>query len=106
MLQFLLLATTTAILFASASILYAIATRESGLMPATVNPFAMPASTDIGNETMPLAHASATTLAGDWQTAELATLHQVEDLMDWLENHQITTTELSSMNGKFVVRWR
>jgi hypothetical protein len=88
------------------TVLCVVATYENTLQPSTVNPFSSSVVRDASADTLPLSNACATTLAGDWHTAELATLTQVTDLMDWLENHSITTTELTSMNGKFLVRWR
>lgn len=88
------------------TILCVVATRESGLMPATVNPFGpddLPASCA---DTLPDATYATATLAGDWQSTEVQTIRQAEDVLDWLENHHVRHTELQSTGGKFVVRWR
>lgn len=91
---------------AALAVLGMVATRESGLAPATVNPFGDTRFSPSAADTLPNGTYEATTLAGDWQTAELKSLHQVEDMLDWLENHDVSHTELQSFDGKFVVRWR
>lgn len=91
---------------AALAVLGMVATRESGLMPATVNPFGDVRFSPSAADTLPDGSYEATTLAGDWQTAELDNLHQVEDMLDWLENHDVRHTELQNIDDKFVVRWR
>lgn len=91
---------------AAVTMLCMVATRESGLVPATVNPFGDVRFSPSAADTLPNGAYEATTLAGDWQSAEFQTLHQVEDMLDWLENHDVRHTELQPVGGKFVVRWR
>lgn len=100
-----LLATAIAT-FGSAAILYAVAVRDSALLPATVNPFSSPRTTDPSADTFDTATAAAATLTGDWHTNEVKSLREVEDMLDWLENHNIHQTELTNFNGKFQIRWR
>lgn len=102
----LTLLATTALTLAALAILCAVATRDSALMPATVNPFSTPRLSDPSAETLPINCSSATTLAGDWQSQEFKTLCEVEDMLDWLENHDVRQTELQNLDGKFLVRWR
>lgn len=90
----------------SAAILYAVAVQDSALLPATVNPFGSPRTTDPTADTFDAVSASAETLTGDWHTNEVQSLREVEDVLDWLENHQVRQTELSQFNGKFQIRWR
>ena len=90
----------------SAAILYAVVAQDSALMPATVNPFGPPRTSDPAADTFDMASASAATLTGDWHTNEVKSLREAEDVLDWLENHHIRHTELSQFNGKFQIRWR
>lgn len=84
-------------------------TRQDVLLPATVNPFAPSvadptADTVGGNEAM-----VQTVLAPqhDWQVATLSNLSQVEDLLDSLENHGVTTREVVVLTDNcFAVRWK
>lgn len=97
----------TAILtLGSVAVLYAVAMQDSALMPATVNPFSPSRRIDPSADTFEMSSASVATLNGDWNTNEVKTLREVEDMLDWLENHNVRHTELSSQNGKFLVRWR
>jgi hypothetical protein len=106
MLTITMLATLTAILTATITIL-CVMTQDQVFAPATATlSGAPPRITDATAETMPLSASCNVTLAGDWQTTELASLTQVTDMLDWLENHHVSTTELTSINGKFVIRWR
>ncbi|QEL17981.1 hypothetical protein [Limnoglobus roseus] len=102
----LALLTTLSFILAATVVLCAVATRDSALIPATVNPFgpgAMPASSA---DTLPDATYATATLTGDWNVAEAQSLHHVEDILDWLENHNVRHTELQNQNGKLIVRWR
>jgi hypothetical protein len=102
----LTLLATTAFTLAALAILCAVATRDSALMPATVNPFGPTRVSDPSADTLPNDCHAAATLAGDWQSQEFKTLCEVEDMLDWLENHDVRQTELQNLGGKFVVRWR
>ncbi len=90
----------------SAAILYAMATSDPALMPATVNPFGGPRTGDPAADTFELANAAAATLNGDWHLNEVKTLREAEDVMDWLENHNVRHAELTNANGLFQIRWR
>lgn len=102
----LTLLATAIFTFGSAAILYAVTTSDSALMPATVNPFSMPHTRDASADTFELASASAATLTGDWHTNEVKTLREAEEVMDWLENHNVRHAELTNANGLFQIRWR
>lgn len=86
------------------AILSAVATHDSALLPATVNPFA-PRTTDVA-DTFASASPSADTLDGDWRSNEVRSLREAEAMLDWLENHNVRHKELTSFGGKFQVRWR
>jgi hypothetical protein len=92
--------------FGSAAILYAVATSDPALMPATVNPFGSPRVSDPAADTLELANATAATLTGDWHTNEVKSLREAEDVLDWLENHHVRHAEMTNANGMFQIRWR
>jgi hypothetical protein len=104
----LTLLATTLCTFAALGILCAVATRDSALIPATVNPFTggLPSVSDATAETMALGSTSTTTLAGDWQSTEVVNLFEVEEVLDWCENSGFHDTSLTNNNGKFQVSWR
>jgi hypothetical protein len=104
----LTLLTMTLAAIACLSVLCVAATRDSVLIPATVNPFAggLPSVSDATAETMPLSCHSANTLTGDWQTTEVVNLFEVEEVLDWAENSGFHQTDLTNHDGKFQVRWR
>lgn len=87
--------------FAALAILNAVATHDPALLPATVNPFAV-GTLDAANDTMP----TGETMDGDWQMNEVCQLHEAEEMLDWLENHNIRHRELTCFGNKFQVRWR
>ena len=90
----------------SAAILYAVATRDSALLPATVNPFVPTTTLDPAVDTLVNNPAVCETLAGDWRTDEVTSLREVETVLDWLENHNVRQTELTNFNGRYQIRWR
>jgi hypothetical protein len=102
----LTLLATAIFTFGSAAVLYVLATHDSTLMPATVNPFGPVAAFDPANDTLETGSASAATLTGDWKMNEVASLREVEDVLDWLENHDVHHSELTNHNGRFQIRWR
>ncbi len=102
----LALLTTVGITLITTAVLSVVATRDSALMPATVNPFSTADHCPSSADTLPNATYATATLTGDWKTTEVQSLHQVEDVLDWLENHNVRQTELQRDDGKFVVRWR
>jgi|GEM_PF-6338979 len=106
MLSLTILSLTIALTLASLAILCVVATRDSVLSPAMVNPFCTPTITDPTSETMAISSMD-NTLAGDWQMVELSNLTHVEDLLDNLEIHNIRHKEVEILgNDKFVVRRR
>lgn len=102
----LTLLATTILTMTALVVLCAVATRDSALLPATVNPFTGTPKTDASADTLVMGCAATATLAGDWHATEVQTLHEVENILDWLENHNVRQSELQSADGKFVVRWR
>lgn len=62
---------------------------------------AVVAQTEVANE-----RERSVSRPSGWMTAELASLRDVQDLLDWLEMHGITEKELHTEgNSRFVVRW-
>ena len=97
----------TAIFTLGAAILCAVAMQDAAMMPATVNPFGPARTGDPSADTMRMSAASAETLNGDsWHTNEVRNLREAEDVLDWLENHNVRHSEMTNFNGKFQVRWR
>lgn len=82
-----------------------VTTQEATYSPSTVNPFGPNLNSDPSSDTIDHM-ASIPTLTHGWQMNEVKTLREVEEILDWLENHNVRHTELTTMNGKFQVRWQ
>ena len=105
MLTISMLSMSLVVLLATITLLSAVTTRQC-LQPATVNPFG-PMHQNPELDTLPNGTASESTLNGDWQSAELSRLCDVEMFLDSLEAKHICRTELElNSNDRFTVRWR
>jgi len=86
-----------------------IATTEN-LAPATVDPFAGANQGRSSSDTVPMTDAMAQTVLppkSDWQTQQLASLTDVEDLLDYLDVHGVETREVVILGDAcFQVRWK
>jgi hypothetical protein len=87
--------------------LYALVVRPVPvLQPIPAGPFA-PGSGDPVADTLNGQAEVQTVLANEWNAVTLNKLHEVEDLLDFLEAHQVSEREVHTLgNAVFCVRWR
>lgn len=100
-----MLLTATLLTVGIISLMAVVATHDATYSPSKVNPFGPNPNSDPSSDTIDQM-ASIETLPRGWQMNEVKTLREVEDMLDWLENHNVRHTELTQMNGKFQVRWQ
>lgn len=99
------LITTFALLASGAALL--VATRQSALLPDTVNPFTWPAGPAQDTLTEEALVPTVLRDTGDWKLVTLCRLCDVEELLDCLEANAVTEREVHTFgNNTFAVRWR
>jgi hypothetical protein len=101
-----LLAVTVTVTLVGLAILCMVATRPDVALEPVGSPFGRTGLADPAADTL-TELAQQQTLSGDWQEAELRSLTEVENLLDYLEVRNVRQREMVVLgDDRFKVRWR